>query len=198
MTDQTPEPKTVKFTGHGMSMEIDLVEVLTALDDHGRYRGYNPDLDEDVYEPSSFENQIVDATATLLIKSLRKDVEGAVTLAVADAIKAEVETIVRETLEGPVQQTTEWGSPTGEATPLRELIGKQAEKALKMPELRDGYSRSNQQTMVQKIIESEVTKAFKAELTAVVAEARAEALAAVKAAAADVITETITRATRGL
>ena len=198
MTEQNPEPRTTRLTANGITIELDLNQVLTALDPAGSYRGYNPDTDEDCFEPSSLETQLVDATATLLVKSLRKDIRDLVAKETATAIKTEVETIVRETLDGPVQPVSEWGSPSGQPSPLRDLIGAQAQAALKKPELRDGYSRGQSKTMVQRIIDAEIEGAFKKELAEVVAQAKAEALEAVKNKAAEVITETIQRATRGI
>lgn len=200
-TDTNPlgeQPKTTRLEANGITIEVDLREILTALDPRGRYYGYNPETDEDSFGPSALEDHIVEATAVLLTKSLRKDVKDLVAAATRDAIQAEVETIVREALGEGVQQTTEWGSPTGEKTPLRELIGKEAEKALKMPELRDGYSRSNQPTMVQRIVAKEVEKSFAAEIKAVVDQARKDTLAAVQREAANVIAESVRRATPGL
>jgi hypothetical protein len=195
MTDQTT---TTRLEANGIAIEVDLRQILTALDPRGRYYGYNPETDEDSFGPSALEDHIVEATAVLLTKSLRKDIKDMVAVATRDAITAEVETIVRETMGEGVQQTTDWGSPTGAPTPLRELIGKEAEKALKIPELRDGYSRSNQKTMVQRIIANEVEKALAAELKGVVDQARKDAVAAVQTQAAAVIAESVRRATPGL
>jgi hypothetical protein len=118
--------------------------------------------------------------------------------AVQPQIEAQVEEIIREALGEGVQKVSDWGTPTTEKTPLRELIGATAEKALKMPELRDGYSRSNQTTMVQRIIANQVEKSFATELKGVVDQARKDTLAAVQREAANVIAESVRRATPGL
>lgn len=194
--NEAPEQQQARLTANGITIEVDLMAILTAVDPRGRYRGYDGEGDA-TYEATSLEIEIVDACAALLAKSLRKEIEQMIAAAVRGKIEAEVETLVRETMNAPVQQTSEWGSPVGTAVPLRELIGKQAEDALKMPELRDGYGGTRGKTMVQKIIDAEVNTAFKKELATVVAEARAETLAAVKNSAAEVLTETIARATRG-
>jgi hypothetical protein len=194
----TPEAQPTRLSANGITIDVDLGAILTAVDPRGRYRSYDPDSDEDVYEASSLEHQIVDACAALLVKSLRKDIKESIVAAVRPTIEAEIEAIVRETMNAPVQQTSEWGSPVGTAVPLRELIGKQVQDALKVPELRDGYSAGRGKTMVQRIIDAEVNMAFKKELAAVVAEARTQTLAAVKNSAAEVLTETIARATRGV
>ena len=139
-------------------------------------------------------NTLVGLVAKQLAASLQKDIAKAV----HEQIMAHVETIVRETLENPVQKMSAWGEPTGERSSLRDMIGKACDDALKKPELRDGYTRGQQPTMVQRIIANEVEKAFKAELQTHVKEAQKAAISAVKANAAEVISETIDRARRGL
>lgn len=201
MTDDNPlgdQPKTVRLEANGITMEVDLREILTALDPRGRYYGYNPESDEDSFGPSALEDHIIEATAVLLVKSLRKDIKDLIARAVQPQIEEQVEEIIREALGEGVQKVSEWGTPTTEKTPLRELIGATAEKALKMPELRDGYSRSNQTTMVQRIIASQVEKSFATEIKAVVDQARKDTLAAVQEQAASIIAESVRRATPGL
>lgn len=191
---QTP----TRLTANGLTIEVDLTEILTAIDPHGRYLGYDPEADEDRFVQSSLQQEIVHATSLELVKQIRKGVEKVVLNEVRTSVSAEVAEIVAETLAAPVQKTTEWGSPVGEAKPLAQLISEQATDALKKPELRDGYSNGAKPTMVQRIIANEIEKAFKAELQGHVKEAQQAAVAAVKASAAEVIGESIDRARRGL
>lgn len=187
-----------RLTANGITIEVDLTEILTAIDPNGRYLGYNPETDEDHFVQSSLQQEIVHATSLELVKQLRKDIAGAVLNEVREAITAQVSEVVAETLTNPVQKTTEWGAPVGEAKPLAQLITEQATDALRKPELRDSYSRGAQPTLVQRIIASEIEKAFKTELQAHVKEAQQAAVKAVKASAAEVIGESIDRARRGL
>lgn len=145
-------------------------------------------------DDESYHNELLGLVANKIARNLSAEIAKAVKA----KIDAEVESIVREHLEAPVPQVSEWGSITGATKPLRDLIGETAEAALRKPELRDGYSRSGQTTMVQRIVANEVEKAFKAEVKDHVKEAQAAAVAAVKASAAEVIGETIDRARRGL
>lgn len=187
-----------RMTANGITIEVDLAEILTAIDPHGRYLGYDPDADEDRFTQSSLQQEIVHAASLEMVKQARRGIEKAVLDEVRTAVADEVRDIVAETLAAPVQKTTEWGSPVGEAKPLSQLIIEQAQDALRKPELRDGYSRGTQPTMVQRIISNEIEKAFKAELQGYVKEAQQAAVAAVKASAAEVIGESIDRARRGL
>lgn len=187
-----------RMTANGITIEVDLAEILTAMDPQGRYLGYDPDADEDRFVSSSLQQEIVHAASLEMVKQARKGIEKAVLDEVRSAVSEQVALIVTETLTSPVQKTTEWGAPVGEAKPLAQLITEQAQDALRKPELRDGYSRGNQPTMVQRIIANEIEKAFKAELQAHVKEAQQAAVAAVKASAAEVIGESIDRVRRGL
>lgn len=187
-----------RMTANGITIEVDLAEILTAIDPHGRYLGYDPDGDEDRFVASSLQQEIVHAASLELVKQARKGIEKAVLDEVRSAVGEQVREVVAETLTNPVQKTNEWGSPVGDAKPLAQMISEQATDALRKPELRDGYSRSTNPTMVQRIIASEIEKAFKVELQAHVKEAQQAAVAAVKASAAEVIGESIDRARRGL
>lgn len=187
-----------RMSANGITIEVDLAEVLTAIDPQGRYLGYDPDADEDRFVSSSLQQEIVHAASLELVKQARKGIEKAVLDEVRNAVAGKVEEVVTETLAAPVQKTNEWGSPVGDAKPLAQLISEQAQDALRKPELRDGYSRGAQPTMVQRIIADEIEKAFKTELQAHVKEAQQSAVAAVKASAAEVIGESIDRARRGM
>lgn len=189
---------TTRLTANGITIEVDLTAILTAIDPAGKWLGYDPDADEDRFVASSLHQELVHATSLELIKQVRKDVASEVLNSVRESIAEHVGEIVTETLAGPVQKTTEWGSPVGDARPLAQLISEQATDALRKPELRDNYSRGAQQTMVQRIIASEIEKAFKVELQTHVKEAQQAAVAAVKASAAEVIGESIDRVRRGL
>lgn len=189
-----PSP-TVTATAGGIRMEIDLHQMLTAIDPGGRWIGYDPDTDDDRYEPSSLALQIADLTADRLTKAMRQEVQSMIEDKVGATVQAEVIQLVREAITaGEVQETNEFGRPTGPAKPLTEVVVGIAQGMFKAP---DRYSNSRQ-TPMQKMIEEEVGKAFKAELATAVKDAKAAALQAVQQNAAAVIRETIERSARGL
>lgn len=188
---------TTRLTANGITIEVDLAQVLTAIDPQGKYLGYDPDADEDRFVSSSLQQELVHATSLELVKQIRKGITSAVLDDVRDTVTAQVSDVVAETLANPVQKTTEWGAPVGESKPLAQLISEQATDALTKP-TGDRYSNSGRLTVVQKIIADEVTKQFKSELQGHVKQAQEAAVAAVKASAAEVISETIERAQRGL
>lgn len=188
---------TTRLTANGITIEVDLAQVLTAVDPHGKWLGYDPDADEDRFASSSLHQELVHATSLELVKQLRKDVATKVLETVSTAITEQVTEVVAETLANPVQRTTEWGSPVGDAKPLAQLISEQATEALTKP-TGDRYGNSGRLTIVQKIIADEIAKQFKTELQGHVKQAQEAAVAAVKASAAEVISETIERAQRGL
>lgn len=194
----TIEPTTVKVQGNGLSIEVNLHELVNAIDPQGHYHGYNPDTDEDVFEPTSIGDQIASLAADHLVKAIRKDIAAKVEDQVGTVIQDEITALVREQLEtGTLQATNEWGGKVGEPKPLKEVIIETAREALTKP-VGDKYSGRGRQTVVQKIIGDAVGAAFAKELQAEVETAKAATLTAVRNSAAQVITETVKRATRGL
>ena len=190
--DIEQQPQTVTVSTSGITMEIDLHQMLTAIDPNGRWLHYNPEIDEDVYQPSSLADQIAEVTAIRLAKEMRKEVRDLITEQVSATIQAEVEGIIRAHLEGEVQSTDEWGQPKGGPVPLTQMIVKAATDGMNKPASYNGPTR------LQKMIEEAVGGAFKTELRRTVDEAKAAAVKAVQESAADVIRDTIQRASRGL
>jgi hypothetical protein len=189
-----PAP-TVRATAGGITMEIDLHQMLTAIDPGGRWIGYDPEEDEDRYEPSSLALQIADLTADRLAKAMRREVTSMIEDKVAETVQAEVIQLVRNAISaGEVQETNEFGRPTGPAKPLTEVVITIARSMFKAP---DRYN-TNRLTPMQKMIEEEVGRTFKTELAAAVKDAKTAALQAVQQNAAEVIRETIERSARGL
>lgn len=196
MTETADRP-TVTATAGGITMTIDLHQMLTAIDPGGRWIGYDPENDEDRYEPSSFALHIADLTADRLAKAMRMEVKAKIDAAVQDVILAETTTLVRDALEnGTLQRTNEWGRPEGVAKPLPQIILETAQDALTKP-TGDAYS-TRRPTVIQKMIADAVGAAFKKELTAEVEKVRVAARSAVEQSAAEVIRETVQRASRGL
>jgi phage baseplate assembly protein W len=196
MTEQT-EQQRVKVSTSGLTIEVDLAEMINAMDPSGRYVGYDPENDETRYEPGSLGSLLVDAASDKIVRVMHKDVRTAITDAVNAQVREEVAGIVRDTLvNGVVQRTNEFGGKVAEPIPLIDLIRESAADVLNKP-IGDSYSR-NRQTVLKKILADEVSSAFRKEVKDAVDQARAATLAAVKENAAQVLTETIARATKGI
>jgi hypothetical protein len=188
----------VSLSSAGLELRLDLPTMLTAIDPGGRWLGYDPDADEDRYESSSLAGEIVDRSAALLVKRAGRQIETLVADAVTTRALELVEEFVRESLEtGTLQEHDVDGRPKGQPRPLLGIIRDAAVNVLDKP-TGDGFGRGGRQTMLAKMVDEAVGRAFKAELQAEVDKARDAAKRAVRDQAAAVITETIERATRGL
>lgn len=190
-------PASTKATVHanGFVLEVDLPQMLTAMDPQAIYRGN--DGEDDYFERGSLASQIVSAAASLLVTQMKDALAKEITKTVSAEVETQVAEIVKSTLEKPIQKTTDWGSPVGEAKPLRDMINATANDMLTKP-TGDSYSRGGKQTPVQRIITEAVSAQFAKDLKAVTEKARQQALAAVETQAASVLKETIIRASRGL
>lgn len=189
---------SVSLSSAGLAVQLDLPTMLNTIDPGGRWLGYDPDEDEDRYQSASLAALIVDAAAGLLVKRLGRSVDTAVGDAVTTTATEMVEGYVREALEtGTLQPMTEFGSPKGEARPLLDVI-RQSASDFVSKQVGDSFGRNGRQTALTKLVDEAVGKAFKSELTKVVDDARNAAKIAVRDSAAEVIKETIERATRGL
>lgn len=192
-----PDSDRVRVSTAGFTLELSLRDLLTTVDSAGRYIGYDPDADEDRYEPASLMDLLVAEAGDKLVKALRADLLKRLRDDAHDAIMATITEVVHDQLEVGIHTNTDHlGRPAGEPTPLIELIRTAATDALTKP-IGDSYSR-NRQTVLQKLVTEAVGAAFAKELQAEVEQARSAAKAAVRDQAAKVITETIERATRGL
>lgn len=195
--DATPaEPRpTVIAEANGIRMTIDLHQMLTAIDPRGSWVAYNPEHDEDMWEPSSLTVQIAEATANHLVKAMRREVKTMIEDKVGDQITQQVKALVREHIEGTdVTETDEFGHAKGTPPkPLTQMIVQAATKGLHQA---DHYGRG--QSPMQKMVDEAVGRAFKNELAEAVKTAKQQALAAVQNSAAEVIRETIERSARGL
>ena len=100
---ETPD-QTVRVAANGLTIDLDLHQLLTAVDPEGRWLGYDPDHDEDRFEPSSLALQIAGLTADRLVKVMRHEVKAMIEDKVSEVIAAEVTTLVREHIEGTTVQ----------------------------------------------------------------------------------------------
>lgn len=103
-----------------------------------------------------------------------------------------VEEKLREVMAREIVPTDPYGNAKGEPQTLAELIAKRAEAWLKAPETRDGYG--SQRTNFQKLIDTEVGRAWQTEVTKAITEAKAQVQARISKQAADVFAEVIQRA----
>jgi hypothetical protein len=90
---------------------------------------------------------------------------------VKDALSAEMAEPVREAiaqaLDGEFQPTDAYGEPRGGSKKtLRELIAARVEKEIKLPENRNGYSSSRQDTALGDWLEREIKEKVKKQLWA--------------------------------
>lgn len=142
---------------------------------------------------TTLADDVVNRASHLLLTKVSSDDYRPLRERVADirdaVIREKVEPLIEEALTKSVQPTDAFGEPKGQPVTLREVIVKTTTEYLRKP--KDSYGSSK--NPVQEFIRAEVEHAFKTELNKVVAAAKAEVLAAVKAQAADVITETVAR-----
>ena len=106
-----------------------------------------------------------------------------------EEIRAQLEPIVRQAIEQPVQQTNRWGDPTGAATTLRDVIIEQAKKVLN-EKTGDSYS-NNRPTVIEKYVRDAVTAVMKEELAPVIAEEKAKIVAQFRASAANLLADAL-------
>lgn len=192
-----PPSDRVRVSTSGLTIEVSLRQLLTTVDSAGRYIGYDPDEDEDRYEPASLLDMLVAEAGDKLVKALRRDLLKRLEDQTHDAVVATITDLVREHLTDGVRAVNSLGQPIGEPTPLAEAIRATAAETLTKV-VGDGYGSRGRQTVLQKLVDEAVGNAFKAELAKEVDAAKTAAKAAVRDHAAQVIQETIERATRGL
>lgn len=115
--------------------------------------------------------------------------------AIRDAeILAAVRPLVEQAMSESLQPTNSFGQAKGEPVTLAEVIVKKAIAAL---QVRSDRGRGGTASVLEQFIEQEVHRALKADLAAAFQEGRAAVLAAVRDEAAQVITDTITRLSKG-
>lgn len=183
MTEQTNQ--TEAHVASGVTIQIDPELVLQAILGSGRY---DYEAEEEI-PGGPVAHAIVGMAAKQLATELRDDVRAVI----RDEVKASVERIVQTTLEEGIRPTDRWGQPTGEPVPIAAMIRKETEEWLTKPSPGDSYGRP---TMMQKLVGDAVNAAWTREIKGAVEAGKAQVLAAVKAKAADVVAETVARATR--
>lgn len=165
----------------------------------GEIPPYTGDPDDDFEMPTPLYGAIVQAAATQLVHDIRRDAEGYRGLSgkVREVIEERISEAIVEQLDREFKPVDSYGEVQRNADPttLREQIGKQARDALAQgmaPSDRSGYN-SGTKGAVRKYIDAEIDRQIKTELQAEVASAKALVVAKVKDAAAQAITDQITK-----
>lgn len=158
-----------------------------------------PDRDGDYsVQPVTFEDLVLDAAAFKLMSAainkrdgswdtLRKRVDDITKEQIAEAIQP----LIREAIENPFRKTNTFGEPVGEPVTLREVIVEQARKTMSEPVDRN---RREKGSWLDDHIRTTVQAVVKDELAPVIAEAKAEVLTKIGAAASDMIVAAVKEA----
>ena len=163
------------------------------LDQHLiRFRGYNQD-GEEVVEPQTVEDIVLDLAAQRVAAQVEKDVKVELAQRLRDLtdteIRERVQPLIVEAMARPFRRSNPYGEATGPETTLREEITRVALDQLTKP-TRDRYG-SDSTTFVQSFIKEAVQKELKAELKVALDDAKAQVRAAVTTQAAEMIQQTI-------
>lgn len=160
-----------------------------------RFNGYDQD-GEEVVEPQTLEDVLLERAAAMLSTRVAKDVTKELSTRLRqitdEAIRTQVVPIVEKTLATPFRRSNAYGEPSGPETTMRDEIVRVATEYLTKPA--DNY-HSERGTAVQAFIKAEVEKAMKAELKAALDEAKTQVRTAVTEQAASLITQTLAATT---
>lgn len=141
----------------------------------------------------TFGDLIVAKAATMLLDRER-DADAEFQRRMRAVTTEEIRKAVRPVIAGAIldsfQPTDTYGQPRGPKITLREAIIKEVQTQTGR---RVGHGMSGNRTVLEEIVQVEVERQLRGELQEAVAAAKDEVLDAVRAQAADVITETIRR-----
>lgn len=112
-----------------------------------------------------------------------------------EVIHAQITPMIAEAVAKPIQRTGAYGDPIGEPISMREVVVDEARKILQSTP-QGSYDR-NAQSLGRKLIHEMVEKEMRAELTEVIKEERQKVIDAVRAQAAELITEAVTKGVTG-
>lgn len=106
---------------------------------------------------------------------------------VTSIIREKAEPVITAALTGPIRLTNTFGEPTGPETTLNALIIDEAKKVV-------GGNRTDHgrgQTLAQRLVADAVGAAFTGELSKVLADEKTKVVAAMRAKAAELISESV-------
>lgn len=177
-----------------VTLTVDLEQVLTAY--VGDVPAYTGDPDDEYEAPSPMVGAIIAGVADTLARKLMQDATGYAGMkgAIRDAIDAKVAEIVTGQLDREFKPVDMYGEVDryAEPTTLREQIKTQASAALaKGMKPSDRYN--SDLGGLKKYIDTEIDRQIKVELAEAMKEAKTAVVDKVKATAAQVVTDTITR-----
>lgn len=168
---------------------LDAVDLTTVVGDEIAY--YNPDTDETEHRPRTLGDLVAEKLANKIYAETdyngRLDLMKQARAERAAIIQEKVEPIIADALTGPIRLTNTFGEPTGPETTLNALIVAEAKKVV-------GGNRSDHgrgSTLAQRLVADAVGAAFTAELRAVLDTEKAKVVAAVRAKAAELISESV-------
>lgn len=149
---------------------------------------YDYDGEPSVDRAESFERFVTDRVVDTLAREIKREISKQVTEVVVSTAKELAEQQVHAVMAGPIQLTDSYGTKRGEAKTLLELVTEEASKIFSKQV--DSYSRK---TVLQKIIADEVNTVFTREVSAAMNEAKTKAIEAVRAKAADMLAQEMSR-----
>lgn len=112
-----------------------------------------------------------------------------------EEIRAQITPMIAEAVAKPIQRTGAYGDPIGEPVSMREVVVDEARKILQGTP-KGSYDR-DAQPLGRKLIREMVEKEMRAELADAIKAERQKVVDAVRAQAAELITEAVTKGVTG-
>jgi hypothetical protein len=175
-----PDNPTTYEPTTGVTITLDPEQLLRALTSYGR-----AEYDDESGGPAAA------AVISVAGQQLAHDLRSLVRSQLTDVMRERVDEIVRETLAEGVRKTNTWGEPVGEPTTVAGLVRDEVQKYLTI-ETGDYRKR---ETQIAKTTREIVDAAVKADLATSLEAARKALRDRYTASAAELITETVRRAT---
>lgn len=155
-------------------------------------------LDDVVHEENDYRHEVTlgDLVVQAMIRNLvggepYGDLRRRIVAIRDDEIRDQVRPLLEAELQAGIQQTNEYGEPTGKPAKLRDLLVQEARQVLTRKDTNRGG------TLVEQIVRAEVQKAMREELTEAIKVEREKVVAAVRAEAADLIAQAVKRGLGG-
>lgn len=167
---------------------LDLNTVVGSTYSVGSSGGPDP---EPVYspEPQTLGDVVVDQIVAKLARedSAWRGLTATVAAERTDEIRRQLTPIVTEAINGPIQRTNAYGEPmSGVPTTLREMIVQEVQRVVTANN--DRYGKGN---LLQEVIKTEVERAMRSELQALIVAEKAKVIEAIQAEGAAFMTNTI-------
>lgn len=185
-----------------LQIDLDLDSFLVA------YCGTDPETGYDLTEPQTLESIVIDQAAKTVAATIDRDVRSdiakearsLVETAQREVVNELVTAKVTEAIDTPFRRSTSYGEPQGEPTTFRTIIAESVEKALTEtvhnPNGRSSSYDSPRKTLIAWAVDEAVKAQVTKQVTAAVVDAKTDLLAAVKAEAANVLTDALAKAIR--